>query len=892
MIREFKYYPKDFGYLPVTVEHFNLTFNVEDAQTEVQSDMTMTAKKAIETLHLDAKNLIIKEVALYRQIKGKGDYEKDVEKDPLTWSYDHNNNKLHITLYKKQNETFTLYTKVIIRPTKHILEGLYYDETPKGAPTQQITQCQQWGFQRLTPCFDDMTAKCTYTTIIIADARYTNLISNGDAAPAYKNQYGEPIPKYIGNRKKKIIYLNHKTPMAPYLFFLGVGSYATFRKLFTYPNGRKIVLELLVPPDADKEAAQHALDMLAHGILWIYEQTDYMYTGDVYREIGMQNSNFGGMENVGNTTITTNRIMPFKQITDPSFEYMLQIKVHEFYHNLNGSEVTGLNPFCLWLNEAVTVHIETEYLSSVIGKDATRIDRIQRLYAPVFGTFAEDKGPAAMPVEPKGFNTPDELITGMTYVKAPEFVQMIETLIGKEKFKTALQRYYKRFRHSNATPTDWIAVMEEASNSCLKDMASGWLSRTGFPNVYVTTSYENGNYTINLKQKGFDEQGPWQFPFVFNLVKNGKDMNEDVVFLVKAEQEKIIIPVDEKPAYASLNRGHTLYGKVFWVNQTEEQRHSQAMNDPDTVNRYMAFSAILDNEKISIIENPARDVSDTFLHIYGKILHDTTLEVDVKASFLVITESVRNENYLYKYKEIYDAQNKLKKAIYHLYHRDLELLYNRLSQETFSGNYVEQYVAAIKNRSLKNTALSILSVADDEQAWNMLRRQLERATNATDKNTAMALLLNSNAPDRKEALLNFKKIAQKHLVSWENFLAIVGGNNKDDAIELMKDMEKDPFFRIEQSNDQRALYFSFAKNRKKSLLTDDGLQYLTQIIIKVSRLNEYTGFNFLSIFADVEKLMTKQKIISALEQIRDNLSLQEHPSVVNNINRILNKYDN
>ena len=40
----------------------------------------------------------------------------------------------------------------------------------------------------------------------------------------------------------------------------------------------------------------------------------YKYTGTVYREIGMQNSDYGGMENVGNTTISTNRIMPFEDM--------------------------------------------------------------------------------------------------------------------------------------------------------------------------------------------------------------------------------------------------------------------------------------------------------------------------------------------------------------------------------------------------------------------------------------------------------------------------------------------------------------------------------------------------------------------------------------------------
>jgi aminopeptidase N len=34
------------------------------------------------------------------------------------------------------------------------------------------------------------------------------------------------------------------------------------------------------------------------------------------------------------------------------------VKIHEYYHNINGSECTGSCPFEIWLNEAVTVHIQ------------------------------------------------------------------------------------------------------------------------------------------------------------------------------------------------------------------------------------------------------------------------------------------------------------------------------------------------------------------------------------------------------------------------------------------------------------------------------------------------------------------------------------------------------
>jgi aminopeptidase N len=105
----------------------------------------------------------------------------------------------------------------------------------------------------------------------------------------------------------------------------------------------------------------------------------------------MQNSDFGGMENVGNTTITTNRIMPFPQITDPAFEYMIRVKVHEYYHNQNGSEVTGRSPFEIWLNEAVTCTWKSSTMLS-FRRGHQRLQRVLDLLAPASGTFALDSG--------------------------------------------------------------------------------------------------------------------------------------------------------------------------------------------------------------------------------------------------------------------------------------------------------------------------------------------------------------------------------------------------------------------------------------------------------------------------------------------------------------------
>jgi aminopeptidase N len=62
---------------------------------------------------------------------------------------------------------FVVRTVTVATPTDHILEGMYYDYTPAGCPRTIISQCQQYGFQRIVPCIDYMAAKMYYTTTII-----------------------------------------------------------------------------------------------------------------------------------------------------------------------------------------------------------------------------------------------------------------------------------------------------------------------------------------------------------------------------------------------------------------------------------------------------------------------------------------------------------------------------------------------------------------------------------------------------------------------------------------------------------------------------------------------------------------------------------------------------
>lgn len=917
--RLFRYYPEDFGALPVKVVHMDLVFDVYDGHTRVVSALTADTPDApLASLALNARDLAILRVAC-------AGYE-------TAYRYDRGNAILTVTFDPPvpPRTRFTLETETICRPSSHVLEGLYYDGAcPGGAPTQ-ITQCQQWGFQRLVPCLDDMTAKCTYRTVIVADDGYTNTISNGDPA-------GPRIPCGPGRSVQE--YRNTTTPMAPYLFFLGVGCYDTFHREFEYPDGRTFALELLAKPGADPAGAERALDILADGVMWVHLftgrgqyrdreireeiwrlvrvrdaakragdrealdparkelarlvagiETGYAYTGAVYREIAMQNSDFGGMENVGNTTIAANRLMPGPDTTDPAFEYMAAVKVHEYYHNENGSEVTGWSPFEIWLNEAVTVHIEEKHHAFFFGEAYSRLRTVLDILEPSAGTLALDRGAGSMPIEPDGFNDPNDLITGVTYVKAPEFVRMIETLMGREKFAEGLALYHNRFRHSNASRADWLRCMEEVSGEDFSGMAAVWLKEKEYPVLTVTPSYapDTRRFSLAYRQSRSPAGRTWEFPFRFALVDaDGRDIADRTVRIAE-EAGEVVLDGVERPAFLSLNRGYSFYGKVAY-RPPEDELHLQVLKDSDIIGRFAAFAALTDREMLRLLEDPEAAVSGRFADLCAALLADDRLMDEAGGQFLTIFPSVEDGRFRHHYRALHDARKKILAAVAARNRETLLEVYRRAAGAPAGDGTLEEEAAAIRRRQRKNAALAILATLDTPEVHELLLRQFRESAAATDRLVAFSLILESGAPERQEILAAFAAESAKRPVAWEAFLAAVAGSDTGDLVTILQRIESSPAFSIEQADQQRALYARFALNRKRSLETEEGRAYLAEILRRLAPVNEYSTVRALDAFAFIDAMEEHHRVaaVGVLADLLASLDPEAHPSVYNSTRRFL-----
>lgn len=857
----FRYMREDFGDLPVVLHHLNIHLSFFGDRVEAANELDMTAKRELEQLELDASDL---EIRCVEWVEERG------EASALQHDYQVSRNKLVVTLPRtiQAGERIRLRTSSICRPSDHILEGIYRDTTPEGAPQQYMSQCQQWGFQRIMPIFDDCRAKCTMTTTLEGDARYTHLISNGNI-DRRRNPAGRPVLK-PGDPTRKLITYNNPVPMAPYLFIACAGTWDVLADEVTYQSGRRVRLEYLVPPGS-AENARIPMEILKDAIRWVRSTQDYEYTGDTYRTICMSKSNFGGMENVGNTTIVTDAALIDEHTLDQSLLYAHAVIVHEFEHNQCGSETTMETPFDVWLNEAYTVDVERQFMADRFNADFVRLSQVESIRNPLLGPLAIEDGGHAGRIVREGFNNPDELIDGVTYVKAAEVIRMLRLLLGRDKFREGKELYFSRYKFGNAHTDQFFQCFEEVSGVSLEQFKRSWLYTIGYPRVTVETGYnaQTRQYRILFQQHVEPGLPLFHIPIQLALVdKEGKDMEgTGRVFQLRGARDELVLEqIPRPPAFASVNRDYSFYGTLTHTNVTEVDLILQTRLDPNAYNRVDAMRQLTDRQRIRLLEDPSREVESAWLDLYGEILEDANLPPALKAYFLKIDEQPLDRSYCTWYPELVAAREKLMLTINGRFRE--KILHGFHSLDTYSLPQNRSPREGIEERMLRQVLLELAVVDDSPDSQELIVSHYRLATTANDRVGALAALNRSASPLRHTILEEAYQAWHGHLSGYANYLRVVAGGTREDVFDMIEREKRRPTFDVKHPTWCRSLFLPMAANNKM-LWTDRGIPWLSDQIIALAPINATTASRLLNAFQHVMRLRSglKEKVLENLERI-------------------------
>ena len=859
-VRKFKYLKEDFGELSVKLEHLTIYLNFLGEKVEASNCIQMAAVKGLDKIDLDAKELEIKSV---EWVSGP----EDNRGEALKFEYLREKDRLIVKLPRRveSGERFFIRTRTVCTPADHIFEGIYKDTTPSGAPQQYISQCQQWGFQRIMPVFDDCRAKCTMTTTIEADSRYTNLVSNGNVDRRL-NPDGTPVPK-PGDPARQVITYENPVPMAPYLFFVGAGTWDTLADEVAYPSGRKVRLEYLVPPGSI-EAARIPMEILKVSVLWVGKTQDYEYPFDTYRTICMTKSNFGGMENLGNTTIVTDAALITEHTLDATLLYAHAVIVHEFEHNQCGSETTMETPFDVWLNEAYTVDVERQFMADLFDPAFTRLNQVDSIRAPLLGPLTiEDAGHFGRIVR-EGFNDPDELIDGVTYVKAAEVIRMLRLLIGAEAFRAGKTLYFSRHRAGNANTDQFFECFEEVSGISLKQFKSEWLMRIGYPKVSAATGYDEKKrqYRIGLRQELKDGEKPFCMPVELALVnKEGQDIagTQRVITFKDREAQIIFEDITEAPAFASMNRDYSFYGTFTHTNADAASLAMQTRLDPNAYNRVDAMRKLTDIERVKLLNDPSAEINEGWLSLWGSILFDEKLPFSLKAYFLRIDEQPLDRKYTTWYQEMVAARERLASAVNARYRGKLVEEFKRLASLP-----AKSLNDGIEVRMLKNIFLDLIAVEDSPESHRLILDSFDNASTASERVAALTALNRSTSSARKAILEKVYTEWQPHLSGYANYLRVVSSGTREDVFDMIERESSRSTFDVTQPTWCRALFLTMAGNNK-AVWTDKGIRWAADTVVSLAPINATTASRLLNTFQHVKSLkpQLREKVSAALERI-------------------------
>ena len=143
---------------------------------------------------------------------------------------------------------------------------------------------------------------------------------------------------------------------------------------------------------------------------------------------------------------------------------------HELSHQWFGDSISLKSWKDIWLNEGFATYAEALWVEHTKGKAAA--DEFMR---GMYNDVKEHN--MAAPGNPPVGNT----FSGFVYERGACTLYALRLKLGDEVFFKILQTYYARYRYSNASTDDFIAVAETTSGQDLKGFFNDWLFSAKVP---------------------------------------------------------------------------------------------------------------------------------------------------------------------------------------------------------------------------------------------------------------------------------------------------------------------------------------------------------------------------------------------------------------------------
>ncbi|MEM6508586.1 MAG: aminopeptidase N [Pseudomonadota bacterium] len=813
-------YLKDYQAPQFSIQHIDLRFELAPLKTSVQSTMTINrTDESNADLALDGVDLTL--ISVKVDDKAYDDYTLEDEK----------------LIIHNLPESFILKIENHIDPqTNTSLEGLYLSG---GA---YCTQCEAEGFRKITYYLDRPDVLASFDVTIIADKKYTHLLSNGNQIESGNLDDGRHFVKWQDPFKKP-----------SYLFALVAGDFDVLRDHYTTQSGRKVELALFVDK-GNLSKTPHAMTSLKKSMQWDEERFNLEYDLDIYMIVAVDFFNMGAMENKGLNIFNSKCVLANQETaTDKDYHTIESIVGHEYFHNWTGNRVTCRDWFQLSLKEGLTVFRDQEFSSDLGSRALNRIDAVKVMRTH---QFSEDAGPMAHPIRPEKVIEMNNFYTVTVYDKGAEVIRMMHTLLGEEKFQQGMALYFERHDGQAVTCDDFVAAMSDASGIDLTQFKR-WYSQAGTPKLNVEQAYDEQNqtFTLNIEQFAPDNQpnnALLHIPFAIELLDSeGQSLplvidnqpQDSVLNVTGKTQQFVFEGIKQRPVAVLLED----FSAPCIVNQNTSAAdllHIMRFARSD-FSRWDAQQRLFTNEMKAAIASGEACLSDDILSALKLLVDNREGDLALIAELLKLPsyDTLAAEYAVIPVDDIIAVQNAFESQIANFLTESLVNCYNALEDDGSTS------ATAVAVRALKQLCLHYLAKTNHSDV-NGLIEESAHSNNMTNALAALSAVVKANHSLCDTLLTEFDAKWRHDVLVMDKWFALQAMKDSATSISDIKALYDHPSFDFGNPNRVRALVGSFSHFNITQFHRADGKGYqlLGDLLVKLNNINPQNASRMLTPF--------------------------------------------
>lgn len=375
----------------------------------------------------------------------------------------------------------------------------------------------------LFPCFDQPNLKALYKLNLEIPSHW-KAVANGETASTSINEENHTTS----------IQFKETEPISTYLFSFVAGKLNEE----TFHRGNRSIH--IYHRENDPQKTQQCTDIATEvfdALEWMEDYTQIPYPFAKYDLIIVPGFQFGGMEHIGATLYTDNRMFLSSQPTLSDQLIRSSLIAHETAHMWFGDYVT-----MKWFDDVWTKEVFANYFASLVTEP--RYPEVNHQlnfmidYIP--GAYNEDRTKGSNPIKQDLDNLEHAgLVYGnIVYNKSPWVISALSDRMGKDTFQKGLQEYLRTYANANATWDDLIDILDNLTPEDLKAWSHSWVNEKGRPTVQAKIE---GKKLVVCQSDPWERGVIWPQKLAYIVKTNEKEENVTVNFV--DQQTKVEVPL-------------------------------------------------------------------------------------------------------------------------------------------------------------------------------------------------------------------------------------------------------------------------------------------------------------------------------------------------------------